>query len=143
MRKQNSIILLLLFAFTSLPALALDQNDEDALKDTHKLLGDQKRMEQLGRTDAEAGKALNQLKQLTGNDPKAQAEMQGIAASVFDDMVRKNNGDTVSINDQLQKALADPKAFMNGLSPEQQARIKGLAAEIDQKNAGRAPASVK
>jgi len=116
-------------------AFALDQTDQDALKDTEKLLGDQKRMEELGKSDAEAGKALNQLKQITGNDPKAQAEVNNIASTVFSDMVHKNNGDTVSMHDQLQKALADPKAFMNSLPPEQQKRIRDLASEIDKKNA--------
>jgi len=119
------------------PAFALDQADEDALRDTQKLLGDQTRMKEFGRTDAEAGKALNQVKQLTGNDPAKQAEINGIASSVFADMVKSNNGDTVSMHDQLQKALADPKAFMNGLSPEQQKRIRDLASEIDKKNAAK------
>lgn len=134
-------LLLALTVALTLPcsfAFALDQADDDALKDTQKLLGDQKRMEELGKTDAEAGKALNQLKQITGNDPKAQAEMNAIASSVFSDMVHKNNGDTVSMHDQLQKALADPKAFMNGLPPEQQKKIRELASEIDKKNAAAA-----
>ena len=39
-----------------------------------------------------------------------------------------------AIQDQLQNALKDPKAFMNGLSPEQQARIRSLASEIEKKN---------
>ena len=69
--------------------------------------------------------------------------MNDIASSVFTDMVHQNNGDTVTMHDQLQKALSDPKAFMNGLSPEQQKRIRNLAAEIDKDNKGRAPASVK
>ncbi len=116
------------------PTFALEQADEDALRDTQKLLGDQKRIEELSRTDAEASKALNQVKQLTGNDPAKQAEISGIASSIFTDMVKSNNGDTVTMHDQLQKALADPKAFMKGLSPEQQRRIRDLASEIDKKN---------
>lgn len=119
----------------STSAFALDQTDRDALKDTQALLGDQKRMEEMGKTDVETGKALNQLKQISGNDAKVQAEVNAVASSVFSDMAHKNNGDSVSIHDQLQKALADPKAFMNGLSPEQQKKIRDLASEIDKKNA--------
>ena len=120
MKMKSIFACLLALSFSNTSAFALDQNDEDALKDTQKLLGDQNRMNELGRTDAEAGKALNQLKSISGNDPKVQAEMNTIASSVFTDMVQNNNGDTVTMHDQLQKALADPKAFMNGLSPEQQ-----------------------
>jgi hypothetical protein len=133
----------LIFAFilalsASTSAFALDQTDQDGLKDTQALLGDQKRMEEMGRTDAEMGKALNQLKQISGNDAKVQAEVNAVASSVFSDMAHKNSGDSVSIHDQLQKALADPKAFMNGLSPEQQKKIRDLASEIDKKNAAAA-----
>jgi len=124
----------LVFLFSCTAALALDKADEDALKDTQGLLNDQKRLEELGKTDAEAGKALNQVKMLTQSDPKKQAELNAISSSIFANMVKSNNGDTITMQDQLQKALADPKAFMNGLSPEQQKRIRDLASEIDKQN---------
>lgn len=59
------------------PVFALDQTDQEALKNTQALLGSAERME----------------------------------------------------------ALKDPNAFMNGLPPEQQKRIRELASEIDKQNA--------
>lgn len=135
MTKFSGTIAALLFCAS--PAFALDQADEAALKETQALLQNQDRLDAMAKGDPEAGKALERVKTLTNNDPKKAAEINAISSSVFSDMVKSSNGDMVTMQDQLQKALNDPKAFMNGLSPEQQKRIRELASEIDKENAAK------
>lgn len=136
----------ILFALAlSLPAHALDKETDDALKDTEDLLTNQQRLDAFAKENPDAKNALGDLDKLTGGDPKTQAEVQAISAAVFRDMVKANNGDDAAVMLKLQEGLKNPGAFLQGLSPEQRAKIKAMAAEIDAKNAkgARAPGSVK
>jgi len=115
-------------------ALALDQNDENALKDTQDMLASPDRLNAIGKSDSEADKALEKIKTMTNNDPAKTAEIHSISSSIFTDMVKSSKGDSLELQQQLQKALKDPQSFMKGLSPAQQQRIRSLASEIDQQN---------
>lgn len=129
-----------MFAFLCLlsqTAFALDKDDEAALRDTQKLLGDQAALKAFTKDNPDAAKALDQTKELTKGNPQQQAELNNISSSIFADMVKNNNGDSAAIQNQLQQALKDPSSFLNSLSPEQQARIRGLASEIDKQNAAK------
>ncbi len=135
MKPVKALYALLLGTALSGNSYALDQTDEDALKDTQALLHSQQRMEDFAKTNPDAQKALGDVHRLTNGDPAAKAEINSISSAVFEDMVRSNNGDSAALQLKLQQALKDPKAFMQTLSPEQQARIRALASEIDAKNA--------
>lgn len=129
------LFLPLFLASTSAPAL--DPADEAALKETQALLNSPAQMEKLGATEADAGKALEQVKKMTNNDPKKAAELNAISSAIFEDMVKSSNGDSAGIEEKLQQALKDPKAFMNSLPADQQQRLRGLASEIDKENAAK------
>jgi len=117
------------------PASALDPADEAALLDTQAMLSDQQAMAAFAQGNPEALKALSQMDQLTGGDPRQKQEMSGISSAIFADMMRSSGGDSAAVLGKLQNALKDPQGFMNSLSPEQQKRIRALAAEIEEKNA--------
>lgn len=128
------------------PAFGMDKESEDALKDTEDLLTNQQRLDAFAKDNPDAKNALADMNKLTGGDPKAQAEVNALSAAVFKDMVKANNGDDAAVMQKLQDGLKNPGVFLESLSPEQRAKLKSLAAEIDEKNAkggGRAPASVK
>ena len=74
------------------------------------------------------------MKSLTHGNVQQQAEVNDISSSIFAEIVRQSNGDTIAIQAKLQQALKDPKGFMNSLSPEQQARIHSLAGQLDKQN---------
>lgn len=116
-------------------ALALDKEQEDALKDTDDLLTNQQRLDAFAKDNPDAKNALGDVSKLTGGDPKAMAEVNAIAASVFKDMAKSTGGSEADIMQKLQQGLKDPAGFMKNLSPEQRARIQKLGAEIDAKNA--------
>ena len=81
-----------------------------------------------------AERLLQQVQKLTGDDPHRQAQVNSITSDVFADLVREKNGDTAAIQERLEKAMADPKGFMNSLSPAQQEKIRSLAREIEAKS---------
>lgn len=150
MIQQNTFWAVAMAITLAAPALALNQDDEDGLKDTKALLQNQQRLDSFGKDNPDAKKALGDMNALTGGDPAKMAEVNAISAAVFEEMVRKDGGDSADIMKKLQDGMKDPAGFMKGLSPEQQARIHKLGAEIDQQNAkidgqqgGRVPASVK
>lgn len=130
------LTLLAIFAILHVPsAFALDKDDEDALKDTQKVLTDEEALKAFTKDNKDAAGAVNQVNKLTNGNKAQNAEVNAISSDIFTDMVKSTNGDSAQIQEKLQQALKDPAAFMNSLTPEQQARIRGLASEIDKQNA--------
>ncbi|MGZ3700694.1 MAG: hypothetical protein ACXWSD_02865 [Bdellovibrionota bacterium] len=125
-------------------AYALDKDDADALADTQKLLHDQDALNAAAKDNKDATGALDQVNQMTAGNTKQKAEVNDISSTVFSDMVKNTNGDPAAMQEKLQQALKDPGAFLKSLPPEQQARIRGLASEMDKQNAQpAAPAATK
>jgi hypothetical protein len=124
------------------PAFALDAGDADALANTQRLLANPAAIQEVAKHDSSAKSALDQLNQITKGNAGQNTEMNAISSSVFADMVKGSNGDAVALQDKLQSALKDPGAFIKTLSPEQQARLSGLAGQIaKQDEANRAPSA--
>ena len=129
-------VVFLACAFLPAPsAFALDSHDEEALKNTKALLTDEAALKAFTKDNPDAGKALQQIQALTGGNKAQMNEVNNLSSSIFEDMVKANNGDNAAIQAQLQEALKDPAGFLKRLSPEQQARIRNLASELDKKNA--------
>ena len=142
MRTRFVWIVAALFFGTVASAFALNKHDEQALKDTQRLLSDDAAIQAFAKDNKDAQGALKQVDDLTKGDPKKKAEINEIASRTFANMIKANNGDNAATLEQLQVGLKDPAAFLKTMSPEDQARIKAMAAEIDKQNANRGPASV-
>jgi hypothetical protein len=136
-------LLATLTLLSSGPAFALDASDAEALASTQQLLGNQNAMLDVAKHDPGAKGALDQISQITNGDPSKTAEMNAISSSVFADIVKNSNGDSVAVQEKLQLALKDPGAFIKTLTPEQQARLNGLATQVAKQNENRDPASTK
>jgi hypothetical protein len=121
--------------FLSPTAFALDKDDEAALADTQKLLSDQQALDAFAKDNKDAQNALGQVDQLTGGNQAQKAEVNAIASSAFADMIKAENGDNAAVLLKLQQGLKNPAAFLKTLSPENQARLRQLGAEIDKQNA--------
>ncbi len=128
-------LLIAVFFFYGSSANALEGGDQAALNDTQKLLHNQQALDNFTKDNPDAAKTLDQVKQITGGNKQQIGAVNDISSDIFADMVRANPNDSAAIFTKLQQALKDPKGFMNNLTPEQQARIRGLASEIDKKKA--------
>ena len=69
-------------------------------------------------------------KNLTGEGKKLDA-IYGISASIFEGQVKAGNGNSKDLQSWMLKAQSNPKAFFDGLSPQQKAAIKQLAGQIE------------
>lgn len=119
----------LFFSQSALAELTAEQ--KAALANTQELLGSQAQLSEFTKGNPKAAGALDEVKRLTNNDPKKQAEINQISSDIFKSMAQKSNGDDNAMMNQLQEGLRNPASFMQSLTPEQQARIKAMAAEID------------
>ena len=141
---RSSLVILALLALAGPSGHALDANDEDALKDTQKLLGDEAALRAFAKDNPDALNALGQVDKLTQGNKAQKTEVNAISSDIFASMVKDQNGDSGAIQAKLREALKDPKGFMNSLTPEQQARIRGLASELEKQNAkSRSPSEAR
>lgn len=109
----------------------LSKQDQEALDQTKALLQNPNALKGTGNADEKA--ALAAVENLTKGVPGAEASVQGLSASIFDDVVKKTQGDPAAIQKLLLDAQANPGKFMQSLSPTQQAEIRRIASEIDSK----------
>lgn len=109
----------------------LSADDQEALRKTQALLQNPNALKEEGNADEKA--ALAEISKLTKGDPKAEAQIHGLSADIFGDVVKKNNGDSAAIMKSLLEAQANPQKFMESLSPAQKAEIRRIASEIDPK----------
>ncbi|MGZ3693465.1 MAG: hypothetical protein ACXWQO_04690 [Bdellovibrionota bacterium] len=125
----------ILFHLSSILAFGdgLNATDQAALADTQNLLNNQARLSEFTKGNPNAASALDQIKKLTNNDPKKQAEIKQLSSDIFANMTKASNGNDAAMMTKLQEGLRNPASFMQSLSPEQQAKIKAMAAEIDGK----------
>jgi len=112
-------------------ATGLSADDQEALRKTQALLQNPNALKGDGNADEKA--ALAEISKLTNGDPKAEAQIHGLSADIFGDVVKKNNGDSSAIMKSLLEAQANPQKFMESLSPAQRAEIRRIAGEIDPK----------
>lgn len=138
----------LLIGTLSLTALALpgahaaDKSDGEDLKNLQTLLANPNAVREFAKGNKDALGALDQVNELTKGNQAQQVEINNIGSTILSDMDNKSNHDPMSIESQLQQALKDPKAFLQALPPEQQARIRNLASDLDKQNAAKtAPAT--
>jgi hypothetical protein len=132
--------LFLLFTST---AFALEPGDQEALKDTQRLLADPAALQQFAKDHQDANQAMQQISEITKGNEQQSGELSAISSRVFADIVKESNGDSATMQMKLQMALKDPAAFMRTLSPEQRARIVNLTSELQRNEANkRVPAGI-
>lgn len=130
---MRTLFIFLTFALSTAQAAELDAQQKAALADTQNLLNNQARLSEFTKGNPDAANALNQFKQLTGGDPQKQAQLQKLSSDIFTNITKQTGGNDAAIMQKLQEGLRNPASFMQSLTPEQQAQLKAMAAEIDKK----------
>jgi hypothetical protein len=118
----------------SLPALAgdLGSDADKALKETQDMLMDPSLRREATRGNADAAKVEAQVQGL-GLGAEGQKEVFGISADILGSMVQETGGDPALMQQRMNEALANPESFFNGLSADQQKRIREVSGELDPK----------
>lgn len=129
----RSYILLnaLLSLLMSLPSYADDAVNDQALRQTQTLLKDKKARESaLNTKDAKA--ADQNVKDLTGNNPVLTDEIYGLAAEVFEIIVKESGGDPDKMSELLSSYQKDPASFANKFSASQKAKLRDISSQVPQ-----------
>ena len=118
--------------FSVASAFAVAPETQQALDQTKAILQNPNALKNSGSKKDEKA-ALDAVANLTKGVPGAEASVQSLSAGIFDDVVKKTNGDPAAIQTLLLEAQANPGKFLESLSPQQQAEIRRIASEIDAK----------
>src|SRR5690606_32191356 len=78
--------------------------------------------------EAKAADAL--VNRLTTN-PGVRQEIYGLSSEVFQELVRKTNGDPTLMMQEIEKAKKDPEGFARSWSPEAQAKLRSLSGKVE------------
>lgn len=124
-----TLIALTLLSSGRVNAENLSAEDQAALKDTQALLKNPAALKGLVGDDERA--ALAAIENLTKGTPGADGKIYDVSSEIFASIVKKANGDSAEIQRLLLEAQANPKKFMESLSPEQQAKIRAVAGQIE------------
>ena len=76
-----------------------------------------------------SGDIDQQVRALTGS-PELTQELFNVASQVLGELLQSTGGDMYKLFDVLARAQSDPSAFVAGLSPQTQDRLKDLSDRI-------------
>lgn len=127
------IMIISLLLFSLLGFADLDSSSQEALEKTKALLKNRDAREKAAQESDASQKAHYQAKQLMGSQQGTDA-LYGLSAEVFEHIVKTTNGDSQKMQEMLQKAASNPKAFANSLPPHLRQKIKDVSQKVPKSN---------
>lgn len=105
--------------------------DMEALQKTQKLLETPKLRKTLIENDKNAGELDKKIVTLTKGSETLNQDIYSISSDVFVDLLTQSAGDEAKLQELLERAKTDPKAFYDSLTPEQKVRVRNVAGQIE------------
>lgn len=130
-------IFILSFNFSNVVVAQNDQATEKALKDTQNLLKNKSQREALFKKDSKAKEADSKVNSVTGDDAANSQKLYDISADIMPSLMQAVGNDPNKAMELLQKAQTDPEGFYKSLPPEIREKIRGVASDIESKNAAK------
>lgn len=125
--KSVAVILFIASLFCSAYALADDSDDiAAAIEKTQNDLRNSNTRAEMINSSAQAGKAAQQVKTLSGS-PANENEMYNLAADVMGNMKGMSQE---QIKQVMQQAQKDPEGFLKTWSPEQRKKLETLSERL-------------
>ena len=119
-----------------------DDDLDPALKDVQELLRTESKRNEVIKNDAKAQQADAFALQAVGGDKNLKNEVYDVSADIMATVQKLSGGDTAKMQQMLQKALQNPGEFLKSLPADQQAKIRGIANQVE-KNKSSAQAAPK
>ncbi len=123
----------LFFNAVAFESSELDSASQKALDETQQLLKDKSARENEIGKDSRTQYVDKQVKSIAGSSENTEA-IYGLSSDVMEELVKKTGGDTTKMMEILDKAKNDPEGFAKSLSPETQAKLRGLAGKVGSEN---------
>jgi hypothetical protein len=116
------------------PAFSLDAASQEALKNTKELLRNQNLRNESMKNDPKARELDANLNKYFGGDTE---KLYDMSADLMDRLVNESGGDSIKMQELVQGYAKNPAALLKSLTPSQQSQIRGIASEIESKNANK------
>ncbi|MFU8789696.1 MAG: hypothetical protein ACNA7G_11750 [Methylobacter sp.] len=122
----------LLAASLFMPTVYADGTMDSALQQTQDCL----KKQNCGSANTDAGKAAAQqaLNAVDGNPANLQ-ELYSISAEIMPILLQQAGGDPAKMQELMHNAQTNPEAFLNALTEALQAKIKNMAATVENSRA--------
>ena len=130
-------VLISSFSFSNKAIAQTDQASDKALNDTQDLLRDKSKREELMKKDSKAREADSKVNAVTGGDSVNNQKLYDISADIMPSLMQTVGNDPTKAMELLQKAQTDPEGFYKSLPPEVRAKIRGVAGDIESKEASK------
>jgi hypothetical protein len=128
MTPTQSAVLILSLLLPSIPALALDNASNTALKQTQQMMTDPNQRQKTLDTDPRA-KAMDTAARQAVGDQNA-ADVYQLASELMGTLADESGGDPVKMMELLQQAQRDPQSMEGKFTPEQKAKIKAMSERM-------------
>jgi hypothetical protein len=106
-----------------------DPSSVDALAQTQAMLTDPEAIKAEGGKNAAAKQADSNAGFVVGQENKA--EVYQLASELFATIANESGGDPEKMKALLAEAQRSPAAFINKFSPEQKAKLSGIANKVE------------
>ncbi len=116
----------------------MDKDTSEAVEQTKNLLKDRKSRESAAQSSQDSKDVMKNVKDLAGGAQNEQ-EIYEIASEVFEQLMKKHNGDMSKVMAEMQELQKNPKKLYEMAKPETVAKIKNVSQKIE----NRQPAGAK
>lgn len=130
------LLLLLSISFMATTVTFADDGDDAAVKEAQDLMRSESQRAEVIKQNPKAQQADAFALQAVGGDQGLKNQVYDVSADIMSTVKDLGGGDTIKMNELLQKALKDPGAFLKSLPADQQAKIRGIANQVESNKKG-------
>lgn len=138
MQKLMLIVLTLGLTLTSVKSWAGSEDDDmqNAIQETQKVLNDRDQRRKLYQNDDAAKGANSMAQDAVGGDNAKLDEIYAISGELIPFLAKEANGDPLVMLKILEEAKGNPQKFYQRFPAEQQAKVRALVDSIDKSKGG-------
>lgn len=125
------LVLLLSVSFMATTVSFADDDIDPALKDVQELLRTESKRNEVIKDNPKAQQADAFALQAVGGDKNLKNDVYDVSADIMATVQKLSGGDTAKMQQMLQKALQNPGEFLKSLPADQQAKIRGIATQVE------------
>lgn len=129
------LVLLLSVSFMATTVSFAEDDIDPALKDVQELLRTESKRNEVIEGDSKAQQADAFALQAVGGNQQLKNEVYDVSADIMATVQKLSGGDTAKMQQLLQKALQNPGEFLKSLPADQQAKIRGIATQVEKNKA--------
>lgn len=129
------LVLLLSVSFMATTVSFAEDDIDPALKDVQELLRTESKRNEVIKGDSKAQQADAFALQAVGGNQQLKNEVYDVSADIMATVQKLSGGDTAKMQQLLQKALQNPGEFLKSLPADQQAKIRGIATQVEKNKA--------